>query len=204
VSCAWITSGVGSHSHRPRLLYEDIPIIGTTTPTTQQGPITRARARQLNYQVKSFLAVQTSYSPNGVLLKPCDDFLMIRNLKAESYWRKHYSDNKQVEGGMRKRRIGPKNQTASSDSLFGPPRTSTGHNSPKGVGGSWALDGKPLKPIFRWIKKHCQIPSESPSNYKEMFGPPVLGWQPCIKWSPLGAHSMLGFPPSHASWLSPM
>jgi hypothetical protein len=115
---------------------EDIPIIGTTTPTTQQGPITQAQARQLNYQVKSFLAIQTSYSPNGVLLKPCDDFLMIRNLKAESDWRKNYSDNKQVEGGMRKRRIGPKNQTASSDSLFGPPRTSTGHNSPKGVGGS--------------------------------------------------------------------
>jgi hypothetical protein len=53
------------------------------------------------YQVKSFLAVQTSYSPNGVLLKPCDDFLIIRNLKAESDWRKNYNDNKQV-GGMRK------------------------------------------------------------------------------------------------------
>jgi hypothetical protein len=65
---------------------EDIPIIDTTTPTTRQGPNTQARARQLNYQVKLFLAVQTSYSPNGVLLKPCDDFVMIRKLGHEPDW----------------------------------------------------------------------------------------------------------------------
>jgi hypothetical protein len=56
----------------------------------------------LNNQVKSSRAVRTSYSPNGELLKPSDDFLMIRNLKAESDWRKNYNDNKQVEGGMRR------------------------------------------------------------------------------------------------------
>ena len=70
-----------------------------------QRPITRARAQQLNYQVKSFLAVQTNYPPNEVLLNPCDDFLMIRNLKYEPDWRMDYNDNKQVEGGMRKERF---------------------------------------------------------------------------------------------------
>ena len=69
-------------------------------PISQQRPITRART-QLNYQVKSFFAVQTNYPPNGVLLNPCDDFLMIRNLKYEPDWRMDYNDNKQVEGGMR-------------------------------------------------------------------------------------------------------
>src|SRR6185312_12688240 len=36
---------------------EDIPPNDTLMPTTQQGPMTRARARELNYQVNSFLAV---------------------------------------------------------------------------------------------------------------------------------------------------
>jgi hypothetical protein len=38
---------------------EDISSIDTTTPATQQGAMTRARAQQLNYQVQSFLVVQT-------------------------------------------------------------------------------------------------------------------------------------------------
>jgi hypothetical protein len=62
---------------------EDIPSNDTTTPTAQQGPMTRARARQLNYQVKSFLALKMSSSLNGVLLKSCDDFLMLRNMGEE-------------------------------------------------------------------------------------------------------------------------
>jgi len=73
---------------------EDISSINTTTPATQQGPLTRARARQLNYQVKSFLAVQTSSSMNGVLLNPCDDFLMLRNLGLEPDWRESKHDKK--------------------------------------------------------------------------------------------------------------
>ena len=99
-------------------------------PISQQRPITRART-QLNYQVKSFFAVQTNYPPNGVLLNPCDDFLMIRNLKYEPDWRMDYNDNKQVEGGMRKGMIGPRIilqvWTASSD--FQELTTSSGHNS---------------------------------------------------------------------------
>jgi len=53
-------------------------MIDTTMPSAQQGPLTRARARQLNYQVKSLLTVETSYPLNGVLLNPCDDFLMLK------------------------------------------------------------------------------------------------------------------------------
>ena len=73
---------------------EDISSINTTTPATQQGPLTRARARQLKYQVKSFLAVQTSSSMNGVLLNSCDDFLMLRNLGLEPDWRESKHDKK--------------------------------------------------------------------------------------------------------------
>jgi hypothetical protein len=45
--------------------------------------MTRARARELNYQVNSFLAVQINSSSNGVLLKPCDDFIILRCLGVE-------------------------------------------------------------------------------------------------------------------------
>jgi hypothetical protein len=73
---------------------EDIATIDTTTPCAQQGPLTRARVRQLNYQVKSFLAVQTSSYVNGVLLNKCDDFLMFRNLGHELDWRESNQNNK--------------------------------------------------------------------------------------------------------------
>ena len=59
---------------------EDIPSIDTTTPAAQQGPMTRARARQLNYQVKSFLAVHTNSSQNWMLLNHGDDCLILRNV----------------------------------------------------------------------------------------------------------------------------
>ena len=59
---------------------EDIPSIDTTTPVAQQGPMTRARARQLNYQVKSFLAVHTNSSQNWMLLNHGDDCLIFRNV----------------------------------------------------------------------------------------------------------------------------
>jgi hypothetical protein len=45
---------------------EDIPSIDTTMSTAQQRPITRVRARQLNYQVKLFLAIHTNPSQNGL------------------------------------------------------------------------------------------------------------------------------------------
>jgi hypothetical protein len=45
----------------------DINTSDTSTPTHNQisGPITRARARQLNNQVSSFLASYSSYLYNG-------------------------------------------------------------------------------------------------------------------------------------------
>jgi hypothetical protein len=84
-------------------------------PIAQQGPMTRAQARRINYQVKSFLAVQTSSSPNGVLLKPCDDFLMLKNLGDEPAGHKSNQGNHQVDAGVNKKMIGPNVQTARSD-----------------------------------------------------------------------------------------
>jgi hypothetical protein len=68
----------------PMELDEDIPSIDTTTPTAQQGPMTRARARQLNYQVKSFLVVDTNSSQNWMLLNHGDDCLILRNVGQDS------------------------------------------------------------------------------------------------------------------------
>ena len=67
--------------------------------------MTRARARQLNYQEKSFLAVQMSYSLNGVLLKPCDDVLMIRNTGGEQAHRMSDRNNHRVDAAMNKSKI---------------------------------------------------------------------------------------------------
>jgi hypothetical protein len=70
---------------------EDITIIDTTIPVTtspfvaNQGPMTRACARKLNYQVNSFLAIEANSSLNEVL-KPCDDFIMLRCLGGEPSW----------------------------------------------------------------------------------------------------------------------
>jgi hypothetical protein len=44
--------------------------------------MTRARARKLNYQVNPFLAIEANSSLNEVL-KPCDDFIMLRCLGGE-------------------------------------------------------------------------------------------------------------------------
>jgi hypothetical protein len=59
---------------------EDISSIDTTTPAAQQGPMTRARMRPLNYQVKSFLAVHTNSSQNWMLLNHGYDCLILRNI----------------------------------------------------------------------------------------------------------------------------
>ena len=51
---------------------EDITATNRIEPIGQQRPMTRTRARELNYQVNSFLTVQTNPSPNWTLLNPCD------------------------------------------------------------------------------------------------------------------------------------
>jgi hypothetical protein len=68
---------------------EDIPSNDTTTPIAQQGPMTRARARELNYQVKSFLANHTSSSQNWVLQNGCCDLLVVRNMEEEPNRKQH-------------------------------------------------------------------------------------------------------------------
>jgi hypothetical protein len=70
---------------------EDITIIDTTIPVTtppfvaNKGPMTRVRARKLNYQVNSILAIEANSFLNEVL-KPCDDFIMLRCLRGEPSW----------------------------------------------------------------------------------------------------------------------
>jgi hypothetical protein len=68
---------------------EDITAIDTTAPATpspfNQGPMTRANACKLNYQVNSFLVVKANSSLNEVL-KPCDNFIMLRCLGVELSW----------------------------------------------------------------------------------------------------------------------
>ena len=57
-----------------------------TSPfVANQGPMTRACARKLNYKVNSFLAAEANSSLN-VLLKPCYDFIMLRCLGGEPSW----------------------------------------------------------------------------------------------------------------------
>jgi hypothetical protein len=54
--------------------------------------MTRARARELNYQVNSFLAFHKLSSMNGVLLNSCDAFLILRNMGHEPDWRESKHD----------------------------------------------------------------------------------------------------------------
>jgi hypothetical protein len=98
---------------------EDIPPNDTPMPTTQQGPMKRARARELNYQVNSFRAIHKPSSMNGALRNSCDAFLILRNLGHEPDWRESKHDKKaSVDDQM---------DHTSSDLQEG--ATSKGHNS---------------------------------------------------------------------------
>jgi hypothetical protein len=58
----------------------------TPTPfVANQGLMTRARARKLNYQVNSFLAIEANSSLNEVL-KHGHNFIMLRSLGVEPSW----------------------------------------------------------------------------------------------------------------------
>ena len=61
---------------------EDIPHVDATTAPTAthiQGPMTRARAKQLNYQVLSFLGTIPHIHENMMLPKS-DMYLLLRNI----------------------------------------------------------------------------------------------------------------------------
>src|SRR3954463_11195590 len=59
---------------------EDIPtnVTPISSPTTHVGPVTRARARQLNYQVLSFLANPSNVHEHMMLPK-LDTFVLLMN-----------------------------------------------------------------------------------------------------------------------------
>ena len=92
---------------------EDINTIVTpTAPTaTYTGPITRARARQLNYQVLSFLGNDSNVHENMMLPK-LDTFVLLTNEGPSLEKDEHWSMNKDGDDGMRK---GNKNGVTSDD-----------------------------------------------------------------------------------------
>ena len=92
---------------------EDINTILTpTTPAAiHTGPITRARARQLNYQVLSFLGNDSNVHENMMLPK-LDTFVLLTNEGPSLEKDEHWSKNKHGDDGMRK---GNKNGVTSDD-----------------------------------------------------------------------------------------
>ena len=93
---------------------EDINTIVTpTTPTaTYTGPITRARARQLNYQVLSFLGNDSNVHEN-MMLPELDTFVFLTNEGSGMDKRDEHSiKTKHGDEGMRK---GNKNGVTSDD-----------------------------------------------------------------------------------------
>ena len=92
---------------------EDINTIVTpTAPTaTYTGPITRARARQLNYQVLSFLGNDSNVHENMMLPK-LDTFVLLTNEGPSLEKDEHWSKITHGVDGMRK---GIKNGVTSDD-----------------------------------------------------------------------------------------
>ena len=93
---------------------EDINTIVTpTTPAAiHTGPITRARARKLNYQVLLFLGNYSHVHENMILPK-LDTFVLLTNEGPSMDKRdEHWSKNKHGVDGMRK---GNKNGVTSDD-----------------------------------------------------------------------------------------
>ena len=92
---------------------EDINTIVTpTAPTaTYTGPITRDRARQLNYQVLSFLGNDSNVHENMMLPK-LDTFVLLTNEGPSFDKDEHWIKNKHGDDGMRK---GNKNGATSDD-----------------------------------------------------------------------------------------
>jgi len=114
---------------------EDINTIDTSTPSQVpvSGPITRARARQLNYQVNSFLALCPSYLDRGTTC--C--LVLLRNNGEEPKGR-----------GFARARFILQNST----NLWRPSRVHT--NSDQVV---QVLPGKIIKSTFKRILPHIHI-----------------------------------------------
>ena len=82
---------------------EDINTIVTPTAPAaiHTGPITRARARQLNYQVLSFLGNDSNVHENMMLPK-LDTFVLLTNEGPSLEKDEHWSKNKHGDDGMQK------------------------------------------------------------------------------------------------------
>src|SRR6266516_1283810 len=96
------------------LIDEDINTIVTPTAPAaiHTGPITRARARQLNYQVLSFLSDNTNVHEN-MMLPNLDTFVLLRNEGPSMDKRdEQCSKTKHGDDSMRKRN---KNRVTSDD-----------------------------------------------------------------------------------------
>ena len=109
---------VGILHYRTWLVYsndgdEDINTIVTPTAPAaiHTGPITRARARQLNYQVLSFLGNDSNVHENMMLPK-LDTFVLLTNEGPSLEKDEHWSKNKHGDDGMR---MGNKNGVTSDD-----------------------------------------------------------------------------------------
>ena len=86
---------------------EDIPHVDTTTASTAtiQGPLTRARARQLNYQVLLFLGT-FPHIHEHMMLPKSDVFIILRNDGPRMDEReKHWSMITHGEDGGKRMRI---------------------------------------------------------------------------------------------------
>src|SRR4051812_2864235 len=92
---------------------EDINTIVTSTAPAaiHTGPITRARARQLNYQVLLFLGNDSNVHEN-MILPNLDTFVLLTNEGPSLEKDEHWSKNTHGVDGMRK---GIKNGVTSDD-----------------------------------------------------------------------------------------
>src|SRR3954471_15856125 len=98
-----LSKAISTYARLARPNDEDIPtnVTPIPSPTTHTGPVTRARARQLNYQVFSFLA-NPSIVHEHMMLPKLDTFVLLMN-EGPSMDKKdgHWSGIKNGEEGAR-------------------------------------------------------------------------------------------------------
>ena len=120
-----------------------------TTAAEIQGPITRARARQLNYQVNSFLGIHTNILQDEMLFNPSVYVLLLRNQGPERCKLKYgREESKSFQIHLQNKAV-----------LFRVPRLHP--NSDWSVAG---LSRKLLKSTFQRIQSHPQTPLECMGN----------------------------------------
>jgi hypothetical protein len=91
------------------LVDEDITPMHTanTPPTVIQGPITRARARQLHQQVSSFLSTRTYSCEDGMLSNDIIDYIVLRNFEDDHEGLGDQQGPRRKQGGRPSQDEGP-------------------------------------------------------------------------------------------------